>query len=764
MKRSAVFIFSVLISVGFQFKGLAQIIYHNNFDTQQPGWGYYNDVSKTGFTQNGKYTLVNKNVSYSIAAIPVNIDYNRDFSIETTVTHISGINNYPIGITFGGSDLLNLYYFVIAPSGSFIVRATNKGASVDLKPWTPSTAIRTGDNVPNKLRVAKIGPDMVCYINDVEATRLTFYQPFGNQTGFLVQNMQTAAFDYLTVTYNNKEPVKPKATVPLDQDITETVYSTGFIKDDTNGWVIKPTDSVQTAIRDGQFMIARTAKLGYTASVSSPQMKVDMNRDFLIEADAAHITGTTNYSFGIQFGCDNTQAYEFGIASAGYYSLGYLSTSAQKSMIPWTASDAINQQNGAKNKLSIEKKGANLNLYINNQLVDSYPALQFTGQRFGLSVTANQTVAFDNLRFAYTDHKQTPVIVQNKKTAQPDDTTPPVINITSPAVNRGLKIVQNTDKLHVAGMAHDDSGIFSVVVNGVQAKVDDKGNFNADIDLAIGDNPLMVVATDMNMNKGVYKFAVSKESAVQKTNTVVTTIPGISSGKFYALLIGVQDYQDQTIPSLDGPVKDASSLSDAIKTNYTFANEDVTLLKNPNRDQIFEALDNLAAKVKENDNLLIFYAGHGNWDDSRMQGYWYPADAKLSKRDTWITNADLIEYINAIKSKHTLLITDACFAGSIFKSRGIETAPKDIQELYKLPSRKAMTSGALKEVPDKSVFIEYLVKRLNQNTDKYLPSEQLFSSFRTAVINNSENGQVPQFGEIRQAGDEGGDFIFIKKQ
>jgi len=84
--------------------------------------------------------------------------------------------------------------------------------------------------------------------------------------------------------------------------------------------------------------------------------------------------------------------------------------------------------------------------------------------------------------------------------------------------------------------------------------------------------------------------------------------------------------------------------------------------------------------------------------------------------------------------------------------------------LYKLPSRKAMTSGMMKPVADKSVFIEYLVKRLNDNTDKFLPAEQLFSRFKAAVINNSTTGQVPQFGEIREAGDEGGDFIFIKKE
>ena len=84
-----------------------------------------------------------------------------------------------------------------------------------------------------------------------------------------------------------------------------------------------------------------------------------------------------------------------------------------------------------------------------------------------------------------------------------------------------------------------------------------------------------------------------------------------------------------------------------------------------------------------------------------------------------------------------------------------------ISRLNELPSRKAMTSGTLKEVPDKSVFVEYLVKRLLENEEDYLPSEQLFFSFKPAVLNNSDN--IPQFGEIKDAGDEGGDFIFKRK-
>jgi hypothetical protein len=121
-----------------------------------------------------------------------------------------------------------------------------------------------------------------------------------------------------------------------------------------------------------------------------------------------------------------------------------------------------------------------------------------------------------------------------------------------------------------------------------------------------------------------------------------------------------------------------------------------------------------------------------------------------------------VDYLKEIESRHTLLITDACFGGSIFKTRSaFGSKEKAYEKLYALPSRKAMTSGTLTEVPDRSSFTRYLISRLEENKDTYLSSEQLFSSFRLAVINNSD--AIPQYGEIEKVGDEGGDFIFLRK-
>ncbi|HVW96771.1 MAG TPA: caspase family protein [Mucilaginibacter sp.] len=732
------------------------LVYYNAFGNGESSWRNYDDQLSHAQIAGGKYYLTHKQHTSTVVAQEVPVDFSRDFAVQTTFSRVSGLTNYPAGLTFFGQDALNLYFFCTAASGSFEIGKFDHGQTSLLVNWTPSTAIIQG-NASNKLRVEKLKDREKFYINDVQVAELPSLQPFGNHFGPVVMESQTAAFDYLKVVYlTSPENRATSNTTAISAGIAEQVYHTDFNADDSNQWVLPATDSLTTTLTDGYFKMIRLAKMGYNLSVTSQELKVDMHRDFLIETEVVHYSGALNYGYGLSFACDEQRLYHFWIGASGYYYIGSADKNGFNTIVAWTASDAINKGNLSKNKLTLTHKNGQLNFYINDQLVTSHPDLEFTGYRFGVSVSANQNIGFNYLTFGYLDKPSATRVVASEK-----DITPPEIFITSPEVTRGLKVVQSSDVLHVAGIAKDPSGIFSVVVNGIQATVDKNGSFTVDVPMAIGENPLLVVATDNNMNKSQNRFSVTRNNV--SASTVAAVTQNASQGKFYALLIGVQDYQDQSIPSLEGPVGDASTLAQALAGNYTFAQEDITLLKNPTRAQFFAALDAISAKVKPEDNLLIFYAGHGYYDESHLQGYWYPSDAIRTRRDTWISNADLIDYITAIKSKHTLLISDACFSGSIFKTRAIEMAPKDVQELYKLPSRKAMTSGAMKEVPDKSVFMQYLVKRLNENTDKFLPSEQLFASFKAAVINNSPNGQVPQFGEIREAGDEGGDFIFIRK-
>jgi hypothetical protein len=322
-------------------------------------------------------------------------------------------------------------------------------------------------------------------------------------------------------------------------------------------------------------------------------------------------------------------------------------------------------------------------------------------------------------------------------------------------LKRGLTPVRGK-KIMVRGLITDKEGIQSAFINNYALIVNPDGTFNQEMEFKTGIQDLIISVLDKqnSATKKTYKIDIKDEPVLAGFNDGI--------GNYYALLIGVNDYIDPQLNDLDNPLIDANELKRVLTKYYYFSEENIVLLENATRRDIIDALDKLRNKVTYKDNLLIFYAGHGWWDERSEVGYWIPSDGRKTSTADWFGNSTLTDQLRSIESKHTLLIADACFSGGIFKTRtAFNDAPPAINKLYAMNSRKAMTSGTMTEVPDRSVFIKYLIKRLETNNEKYLASEQLFSSFRMAVINNSD--VVPQYGTIQKVGDEGGDFIFIRR-
>lgn len=340
---------------------------------------------------------------------------------------------------------------------------------------------------------------------------------------------------------------------------------------------------------------------------------------------------------------------------------------------------------------------------------------------------------------------------------KPADKLPPKLVIFSPGLKTGESFVSSEDEVELIGKLTDESGIASLIINSKMVEVSPSGMFTTKLLLYEGSNEISVVALDKKDN------LLKEKYSVDYVPPVVTFADKVNSqSNYYGLIIGIDNYTDPQITSLDNPVRDATKIYDVLTINYNFEKENVKFLRNADRADIIEALDFLARKVTPNDNLLIFYAGHGWWDENANNGYWLPSNAKRSSKAAWFRNSTLVDYLKEVNTKHTLLIADACFGGAIFKTRdAFPDVSKAVEILYQRPSRKAMTSGTLTEVPDRSAFTRFLVDRLESNEEQYLSSEQLFSSFRIAVINNSD--VIPQFGEIKNVGDQGGDFIFIRR-
>jgi hypothetical protein len=102
----------------------------------------------------------------------------------------------------------------------------------------------------------------------------------------------------------------------------------------------------------------------------------------------------------------------------------------------------------------------------------------------------------------------------------------------------------------------------------------------------------------------------------------------------------------------------------------------------------------------------------------------------------------------------------------LLASANIENSEKYYMKTYELKSRQAISSGGLEPVLDggkdaHSVFAYYTIQALANNSSRYFDSSQLFSKIKIPVGNNSE--QSPDFRPVKNAGDEGGNFIFIRK-
>jgi len=269
----------------------------------------------------------------------------------------------------------------------------------------------------------------------------------------------------------------------------------------------------------------------------------------------------------------------------------------------------------------------------------------------------------------------------------------------------------------------------------------------------------------------VFLSALAQSAIAQETESISNPVRVnlkpkeliATTHRYYGLLIAVEEYADPGIISLSEPLKDANKLRDVLKNKYTFDDQDITILKNPTFEELNVEFEELSRKIEPTDFLLIFYAGHGYFDEKTNIGYWLPSDAQKKNRAKWFRNSALVENIGAINSKHTFLIADACFSGGIFKTRApFNNASPDIANMLKRTSRKAMTSGSLTTVPDESVFMKCLIKALNENNNLYLPSEDLFDEIRMAMKNNADT--KPLYGEIRNVGDNGGNFVLMRRQ
>lgn len=255
------------------------------------------------------------------------------------------------------------------------------------------------------------------------------------------------------------------------------------------------------------------------------------------------------------------------------------------------------------------------------------------------------------------------------------------------------------------------------------------------------------------------------------------TLSGMNFGRYYAVVIGNQNYQQ--IESLQTPKYDAARAARILADKYGFT---VQILDDANDITMLKTINDLNAVLKPEDNVLIYYAGHGtrlkSGTGSLESGYWLPVNADAPPEDRfWIPNEQITGHLGRLKAKRVLVVADSCYSGLLstdpsylFLNDKVSYSKEYIK--YKLPkrSRLLLSSGGDKPVLDEgsggnSVFARAFLDELEANQG-ILSSPELFSRIRKRVeVSAAKNKfvQAPEFKSIKGAGHEVGDFFFVPR-
>lgn len=364
---------------------------------------------------------------------------------------------------------------------------------------------------------------------------------------------------------------------------------------------------------------------------------------------------------------------------------------------------------------------------------------------------------------------------------------PPQIALLDPTVQatRGADMpvvqVNAEDERLIVGKVQTAAGLLALIVNDEEQEASESGVFKAKIALKMPQTTVNIVAIDTEGRRSALQFAlVPKGGNAQARSSGPDSLVKLAVGEnlrfgtYHALVIGNNDYR--LLPKLKSAVGDAKAVATVLQQRYGFK---TTLLENANRYAILSALNTLREELTEDDNLLIYYAGHGELDRVNNRGHWLPVDAEPDSSANWISNIQITDVLNAMAARQVLVVADSCYSGTLTRSAvasldaGLSNTArlKWIKVMADKRARVVLSSGGVQPVLDQgggdhSVFAAAFLEVLDGNAD-ILEGQRLYRAVSERVTASAAAAsveQIPQFAPIKFAGHEAGDFFFVPKK
>lgn len=326
-------------------------------------------------------------------------------------------------------------------------------------------------------------------------------------------------------------------------------------------------------------------------------------------------------------------------------------------------------------------------------------------------------------------------------------------NVTSDVPIKSIHVVLGDN---LSGSSRGQKNV-QVVENTSTTKVKQK------LRLMDGNNYIEIVAENINggIVSGMRSVLVGKDAVSDAVSV---------DRKDFALFFATDSYDYWS--DLVNPVYDANTIAAELKEKYNF---EVEVVENATQEEILVKIKDYSKRnYKPQDQLLIFFAGHGVFDEGFGEGYVVAKNSlEVDKAKTsYISHSNLRSYINNISCNHILLAMDVCFGGTldpaIARTRAADlrdelTDNEFLARKLSKKTRRYITSGGKEYVSDgiagkHSPFAAHILEALRTRggDDRILTIGEILPFLEKIKQHEPRAGE---FGD----NEKGSDFVFVAK-
>ncbi|MBW4659545.1 MAG: caspase family protein [Drouetiella hepatica Uher 2000/2452] len=232
-----------------------------------------------------------------------------------------------------------------------------------------------------------------------------------------------------------------------------------------------------------------------------------------------------------------------------------------------------------------------------------------------------------------------------------------------------------------------------------------------------------------------------------------------------ALLIGVSEYEPglDTLPSA---INDVTAMQQVLVNPEMgdFADVAVTVLQNPSRQAMEDAIYTLFVNRQKDDLVLLYFSGHGVVDDS---GEFY-FTSRFTRREqgrlvptTAVAARSVRDWMEQSRSQHKVIILDSCFSGAFAKGVKAKDSGSVNPEQFlggkgtAILTASTSTQYALtQEGFELSVYTHYLVEGIrtggaDQDDDGFIAVEELHT-YASSKVKEAAPAMTPEFYPVKE--------------